>query len=96
MHATDPAQQAPSSSDEPMILQRRMLRALRSAGRRLKVADSLGTRLSGRELLIRILAARRVLDRELDPAEKRVGVFLPPTAAAVVVNAALALDTGYP
>jgi acyl-[acyl-carrier-protein]-phospholipid O-acyltransferase/long-chain-fatty-acid--[acyl-carrier-protein] ligase len=75
-----------------MVLQRQMLRALRSAGKRLKVADSLGTRLSGRELLIRILAARRVLERELDPTEKRVGVFLPPTAAAVVVNAALALS----
>ena len=76
----------------PMVLQRRMLRALRSAGPRLKVADSLGTRLSGSELLLRILAARRVLERELDPAEQRVGVFLPPTAAAVVVNAALALS----
>ncbi len=76
----------------PMVLQRRMLRSLRSAGPRLKVADSLGTRLSGSELLLRILAARRVLERELDPAEKRVGVFLPPTAAAVVVNAALALS----
>ena len=76
----------------PMVLQRRMLRALRSAGPRLKVADSLGTRLSGSELLLRILAARLVLERELDPAEQRVGVFLPPTAAAVVVNAALALS----
>jgi acyl-[acyl-carrier-protein]-phospholipid O-acyltransferase/long-chain-fatty-acid--[acyl-carrier-protein] ligase len=69
-----------------------MLRACRSAGRRLKVADSLGTRLSGRELLLRILAARSVLERALGPDEKMVGVMLPPTAGAAIVNAALALS----
>lgn len=92
MHASSQPTPVTDERPEPMVLQRQMLRALRSAGKRLKVADSLGTRLSGRELLIRILAARRVLERELDPTEKRVGVFLPPTAAAVVVNAALALS----
>jgi acyl-[acyl-carrier-protein]-phospholipid O-acyltransferase/long-chain-fatty-acid--[acyl-carrier-protein] ligase len=76
----------------PMILQRRMLRACRSAARRLKMADSLGTRLTGRELLIRILAARSVLERVLGPDEKMVGVLLPPTAGAAIVNAALALS----
>jgi len=57
----------------------------------MKVADSLGTRLSGRALLIRILCAMRVLERVLAPDQQRVGVMLPPTAAAVIVNAALAL-----
>jgi acyl-[acyl-carrier-protein]-phospholipid O-acyltransferase/long-chain-fatty-acid--[acyl-carrier-protein] ligase len=75
-----------------MILQRRMLRACRSAARRLKMADSLGTRLTGRELLIRIFAARSVLERVLGPDEKMVGVLLPPTAGAAIVNAALALS----
>jgi len=74
-----------------MCLQRRLLRACRSAAGRLKVADSLGTRLTGRQLLTRILAARRVLERNLAPDERMVGVFLPPTVAGVVVNAALAL-----
>ncbi len=92
MHTTSDARPASDEFVVPMVLQRRMLRALRSAGKRLKVADSLGTRLSGSDLLLRILAARRVLERELDPSEKRVGVFLPPTAAAVIVNAALALS----
>lgn len=55
------------------------------------MADSLGTRLSGRQLLTRILAARLVLDRVLSPEEHRVGVLLPPTAGAAIVNAALAL-----
>jgi acyl-[acyl-carrier-protein]-phospholipid O-acyltransferase/long-chain-fatty-acid--[acyl-carrier-protein] ligase len=75
-----------------MILQRRMLRACRSAARRMKMADSLGTRLTGRELLMRILAARSVLERVLGPDEKMVGVLLPPTAGAAIVNAALALS----
>ena len=58
-----------------MILQRRMLRACRSASRRLKMADSLGTRLTGRDLLIRIFAARSVLERVLDRDERMVGVM---------------------
>jgi acyl-[acyl-carrier-protein]-phospholipid O-acyltransferase/long-chain-fatty-acid--[acyl-carrier-protein] ligase len=57
----------------------------------MKMADSLGTRLSGRDLLVRILVARRVLERALAPDEKMVGVLLPPTAGAAIVNAALAV-----
>ncbi|RLT03013.1 MAG: acyl-[ACP]--phospholipid O-acyltransferase, partial [Planctomycetota bacterium] len=75
-----------------MVLQRQMLRACRNAASRLKVADSLGTRLTGRELLTRILAARSVLQRVLAPDEKMVGVMLPPTVAGVIVNAALAIS----
>ncbi len=56
------------------------------------MADSLGTKLSGRDLLTRILVAKRVLDRVLAPDERRVGVMLPPTAAGAIVNAALALS----
>jgi acyl-[acyl-carrier-protein]-phospholipid O-acyltransferase/long-chain-fatty-acid--[acyl-carrier-protein] ligase len=82
----------PRTSSEPMILQRQLLRACRSAGKRLKMADSMGTKLSGREVLLRILAARAVLERVLAPDEKMVGVMLPPTAGAAIVNAALALS----
>ncbi|MDA1200691.1 MAG: AMP-binding protein [Planctomycetota bacterium] len=78
--------------DAAVVLQRRLLRACRAAAGRLKMADSLGTRLTGRDLLIRILVARRVLDRVLAPDEKRVGVLLPPTAGAAIVNAALSLS----
>ena len=56
------------------------------------MADSLGTKLTGRDLLTRILVAKRVLDRVLAPDERRVGVMLPPTAAGAIVNAALALS----
>ncbi|MFM8802720.1 MAG: AMP-binding protein, partial [Planctomycetia bacterium] len=82
----------PTEPESPMVLQRRMLRTCRSAGGRLKMADSLGTRLTGRELLTRIFAAKSVLDRVLAADEKMVGVLLPPTAGAAVVNAALALS----
>jgi acyl-[acyl-carrier-protein]-phospholipid O-acyltransferase / long-chain-fatty-acid--[acyl-carrier-protein] ligase len=81
-----------ASADATMVLQRRLLRACRSAAGRLKVADSLGTRLTGRQLLLRILAARSVLERVLADDEKMVGVLLPPTAGAAVVNAALSLS----
>jgi acyl-[acyl-carrier-protein]-phospholipid O-acyltransferase/long-chain-fatty-acid--[acyl-carrier-protein] ligase len=43
-------------------------------------------------LLTRIFAAKSVLDRVLGADEKMVGVLLPPTAGAAVVNAALALS----
>ena len=83
---------APPDSEAEIVLQRRLLRACRAAGGRLKLADSLGTKLTGRDLLTRILVAKRVLDRVLAPDEKREGVLLPPTAAAAIVNAALALS----
>jgi len=81
----------PTSDDTHLVLQRRLVRGLRAAGSRLKMADSLGTRLTGKELLLRILAARSVLETVLAPDEKNVGVLLPPTAGGAIVNAALAL-----
>jgi len=81
-----------STAGRPLVLQRLMLRACRSAGKRMKMADSLGTRVTGNDLLLRILVAKRVLDRVLGPDEKMVGVLLPPTVGAAIVNAALALS----
>jgi acyl-[acyl-carrier-protein]-phospholipid O-acyltransferase/long-chain-fatty-acid--[acyl-carrier-protein] ligase len=81
-----------SAPDTSVVLQRKLLRACRAAAGRLKIADSLGTRLTGRQALTRILAARSVLERVLAPDEKFVGVLLPPTAGAAVVNAALAVS----
>jgi len=74
------------------LLQQLLLRACRAAAGRMKMGDSLGTRLTGRQLLTRILAARAVLERVLPPEERNVGVLLPQTAGAAVVNAALALS----
>ncbi|MCU0962616.1 MAG: MFS transporter [Pirellulaceae bacterium] len=60
---------------------------------RTKVADSLGAQLTGGTLLMRTLILRRLLRREvLADDETQVGVLLPPSVPAVVVNAALSID----
>jgi acyl-[acyl-carrier-protein]-phospholipid O-acyltransferase/long-chain-fatty-acid--[acyl-carrier-protein] ligase len=75
-----------------MILPRLFLRACRRAGSRLKVADSMGTELTGNALLLRTLILRRLLKRlVLADDEQYVGLLLPPSAGAVVANAATTL-----
>lgn len=70
----------------------RLIRQLKEAKGRLKVADSTGIKLTGQELLLRTLALRRFLLREIiSPDEEMVGIFLPPCVPAVVVNLALSL-----
>jgi len=82
-----------SDPSATVIPARRMVRMCRRALWRSKVADSTGADLTGAGLLTRSLLLRRVLRREvLAEDEKNVGVLIPPTAAGVVVNAALALD----
>ncbi|MBI1246753.1 MFS transporter [bacterium] len=71
---------------------------LRVCKRRLfhsKVADSIGTDLTGGVLLTRILILQKLLNRYvLQPRveEPYVGILLPPSVAAVAVNAGIALD----
>ncbi len=70
----------------------RLLRQLKAGKKRFKVGDSMGAVLNCNELLVRTLALRRYLLREvLGAEEKNVGVFLPPSAPAVAVNFALGL-----
>jgi len=70
----------------------RLLERLKAKNKPMKVADSTGAKLSSRDLLIRTMALRRYLLREvLSDNEHRVGVFLPPTVPAVAVNLALSL-----
>ncbi|TWT90704.1 Bifunctional protein Aas [Pseudobythopirellula maris] len=72
---------------------RAMLRACKRAIFRWKTVDTAGAKLTGGQLLMRSLVVRRMLARELLGAdEKQIGVLLPPSNGAVVVNAALALD----
>lgn len=74
------------------VITLRLLQQLKRCGSRLKAADSTGVKLSGRDLLVRTLALRRFLLREiLDDDEKRVGIFLPPTVPAVAANLAVGL-----
>ena len=71
----------------------KFLRNCKRQLRRAKVADSMGTRLTGGSMLLRTLVLRRLLRRDvLEPDEQMVGVLLPPSVPAAVVNAALALD----
>lgn len=74
------------------VITLRLLQQLQSSGNRFKTADSTGVKLTSRDLLIRTLALRRYLLREvLDADEKRVGIFLPPTVPAVATNLAVSL-----
>ncbi|TWU48668.1 Bifunctional protein Aas [Rubripirellula tenax] len=75
------------------ILAKGMIRVCRRRGGQMQAADSMGTEVSGREMLIRILALRRTLRREVfSDDEKYVGVLLPPSVGGVIVNIALAMD----
>lgn len=72
-----------------------MLRTCRKARFRWKIADSMGESLTGCQLLMRALILRRLLNREvlgLKYDEPHVGVLLPPSNGAAVVNAALTVD----
>ncbi len=70
--------------------------ALRVIRRRLfrpKIVDSTGASLTGGQLIMRAWILRRLLQRSvLAPDEQFVGILLPPSAAAVVVNLAVTLD----
>jgi len=80
-----------------MILPRQFLRNCRRVGSRLKVADSTGAELTGNDLLVRTLILRRLLLRNVLAAdEKFVGLILPPSAGAVIANAALPLMQRIP
>ena len=80
-----------------LILPRQFLRNCRWVGGKLKVVDSTGAELTGNDLLVRTLIFRRLLLRHvLAEDEKFVGLMLPPSAAAVVANAALPLMRRIP
>lgn len=71
----------------------RVVRSLRRRRGHAVVSDSSGTEMSGRTLLSRALAMRRILRREvIDHKDEQVGVLLPPSAGSIIVNLALGLD----
>ncbi len=85
--------EAVSGRKERMIaLPRLMLRKCRKSLFKMKIADSTGARLSGAAVLMRTFILRRLLRREvLQHDERYVGILIPPTAGAVVVNTAVTL-----
>jgi acyl-[acyl-carrier-protein]-phospholipid O-acyltransferase/long-chain-fatty-acid--[acyl-carrier-protein] ligase len=77
--------------DRKMILPRAFLRTCRRNFFRAKLADSTGAELTGAEMLLKSLVFRRLLLKLLAADERFVGLLLPPSAAAVLANAALPL-----
>jgi len=79
-------------AEQHMIPPRQFIRQCRAARRRSKVVDSMGIEMTGQSLLMRSLIFRRLLLREvLADGESHVGLLLPPSAGAVLANAALTL-----
>jgi acyl-[acyl-carrier-protein]-phospholipid O-acyltransferase/long-chain-fatty-acid--[acyl-carrier-protein] ligase len=82
----------PRNEMTPTDFFRRVIRSCR-ARQGWKIADTTGAELDGKQLLARAFVLRRLLRRGvLAPDERRVGILLPPTAAAVAANLALTLD----
>lgn len=85
------------TGSKPLVLPRQFLRMCRRNARRQKVVDSTGVRMTGRELLVRSLALRRILLREaLMPGERFLGLLLPPSVAGLLANAATTLAGRVP
>lgn len=69
------------------------IRQCKARGGRLKVADSMGQKMTGSEVLMRTVILTRLLKRHVLAAdETHVGLLIPPAAGSVLANAALALD----
>ena len=71
---------------------RQFIRRCKRDRNRSKVADSLGTDLTGGRCLIAALAMRRYMVREfLKPDEKMVGLLIPPSVGGYLANMAVSL-----
>ncbi|QDT48716.1 Bifunctional protein Aas [Symmachiella dynata] len=80
-----------------MVLPRQFLRNCRKGMFRLKISDSTGQECTGGQTILRSLVLKRLLDREvLSPDEKMVGVLIPPSVGATLVNAALSISRRVP
>ncbi|MBL8870741.1 MAG: AMP-binding protein [Planctomycetaceae bacterium] len=81
-----------ANSESSMFVTQRVIREWKRRGSRLKMADSMGTEVSGTNALIRTLILRRLLLRKvLAPDEQYLGLLLPPSAGATIANVAVAL-----
>jgi acyl-[acyl-carrier-protein]-phospholipid O-acyltransferase / long-chain-fatty-acid--[acyl-carrier-protein] ligase len=69
------------------------VRQCKARGGRLKIADSMGQKMTGTQVLMRTIILCRLLKQHvLSADESHVGLLIPPAAGAVLANAALALD----
>ncbi len=75
------------------LVTEQLIEQLMNAKASFKIADSSGVKLTGPQILMRTLALRRYLLREVfEPDETNIGVFLPPSVAAVAANFAIAFS----
>lgn len=79
-----------------LIPPRQMIRNLRGTNCSPKMIDSTGVRVTSRQLLLRILIARRVFHRICGPEEKNIGLLLPTSVGGALANAAFCLDRRIP
>jgi acyl-[acyl-carrier-protein]-phospholipid O-acyltransferase/long-chain-fatty-acid--[acyl-carrier-protein] ligase len=85
------------ATNDGLTLSRILLRTCRRNLWRIKFADSTGQSLTGGALLASSLALARYLRRDVVKSDdKMVGILLPPSAAAVLANAALSLGGKIP
>lgn len=76
-----------------LIPPRVFLRKCKQNGGREKVADSAGTSLTSKKLMLASLVLRSVLRRTTFGAgEEKIGILLPPSVGGVLANTAVALD----
>jgi acyl-[acyl-carrier-protein]-phospholipid O-acyltransferase/long-chain-fatty-acid--[acyl-carrier-protein] ligase len=78
-------------SDYQALAPENFVNASRSRMFRTVLADSMGQSLSGGQALMRTIILARLLNRHLADDEKYVGVLLPPSAGAALVNAAITM-----
>ena len=91
---TDPAPPAADRPPAPLLPPTAFLARCKADAGRLKVADALGTELTGKRLLIGTLLFRSLLRKHVlvgDGVARR-RVLLPPSAGGVLANTALAVD----
>ncbi len=75
-----------------LIPVRQFIRRCKRDRSRSKVADSLGTELTGGKTLIASLAMRRYMQREVfQPGETMIGLLIPPSVGGFLANMAVAL-----
>ncbi len=72
---------------------RQLIRSCRRRWQPTKIADSLGTQMTGGRLLTATFAMRRVLLRHIKSAaaEPRIGIYMPSTVGGVLANLAVAM-----
>jgi acyl-[acyl-carrier-protein]-phospholipid O-acyltransferase/long-chain-fatty-acid--[acyl-carrier-protein] ligase len=76
-----------------LTVARRFVRQARRSRRRLKIADSAGTELTGGRTLAGALALRSALRKHVFKAdEQTIGILLPPSVGGCLANIAVALD----